>query len=220
MEERQVTVAGVSHKMAGLFMVMATQNPIEQAGTYPLPEAQMDRFLMHVVVRYPDEEAEGGIIRLVRGEEISKINKDLQAALGQQNESASKEIKANVAPRDLTEQKTIFEARAEIGNIEVPRKIEDYIVHLIFATRFPQRYSYDLKSFIRLGSSPRGTLALDRAARAHAWLQGQNEVTPDNIKAVIKNVLRHRITLTERVLADRITADDIIEDILEVVKIS
>jgi MoxR-like ATPase len=202
MEERQVTVAGVTHKVPELFMVMATQNPAGQEGTFPLPEAQMDRFLMHISVDYPDEEAEANIIRMVR-EEMSQKKKNV--------------VKTKT-DQVRTSQATIFAARDEIDRIPVPRVVEDYMVDLIFATRYPQRYTYELKSYIRIGASPRASLALDRCVRAHAWLRGQEEVKIENVKAMIKSVLRHRIMRAERALEHNISSDEIISDILCLVK--
>jgi len=204
MEERQVTAAGVSHKVPDLFMVMATMNPAGQEGTFPMPEAQMDRFLMHVHVSYPDEEAEANIIRLVR-EEMSQKEKNKKPVAK--------------AERIVTKQETIFAARAEIDKIHVPEAVEKYIVDLIFCTRYPQRYTYELKSFIKVGASPRGSLALDRCARTHAWIRGRDHVTVDDVQAVINSVFRHRLIRGERAIEHRITVDDIVEDILEMVKV-
>lgn len=202
MEERQVTIGGVGHKVPDLFMVMATMNPAGQEGTFPMPEAQMDRFIMHITVDYPDEEAEMNIIRLVRKEMSQKEKK----------KEKSKE------DRVLTSQKTIFAARAEIDEVKVPAHIERYIVDLVFATRYPQRYTYELKSFIRCGISPRGSLALDRCCRAHAWLQGKKEVDIDNVHAMIKGVFRHRLARGDRAVEHKISADDIVQEVLDLVK--
>jgi MoxR-like ATPase len=201
MEERQVTVAGKTHKVPDLFMVMATMNPAGQEGTYPMPEAQMDRFLIHVTVDYPDEEAEAGIIRLVR-DETSQENK-------------KKDIHGET--RNLTSQETIFAARAEIDKIKVPETVEKYMVDLIFATRYPQRYTYELKSFIKVGASPRGSLAMDRCTRTHAWLKGRDEANIEDVQSVIKSVLRHRLMRGERAIEHNITCDDIIDEMMELV---
>ncbi len=206
MEERQVTVAGNSYKMPDLFMVMATQNPAGQEGTFPMPEAQMDRFLMHVTVDYPDEEAEGNIIRLVR-EETSQANRT-------KDKKETKDVK-----KTETTQETIFAARAEIDKTTVPERVEKYIVDLIFATRYPQRYTYELKSFIKVGASPRGSLAIDRCARTHAWLNGQDTVEIENVQAVIRGALRHRLIRGERAIEHRITPDEIIGEVLELVPV-
>ncbi|MCB9978185.1 MAG: MoxR family ATPase [Rhodospirillales bacterium] len=207
MEERQVTVAGVGHKMPDLFLVMATQNPSDQAGTYPLPEAQMDRFLMHVRVNYPDEKAEGEIIRLIRAEEAAQ-------------NAAKKTGAKKEAPVEskLTSQQTIFDARAEINRVVVPEAVEKHIVDLIFATRYPQRYSYELRSLIRTGVSPRGSLALDRCARAWAWLRGRDVVTIDDVRTIAKGVLTHRIVIGHRAKEHGLKGDDVVDAVLDSVK--
>ena len=202
MEERQVTVAGSTHKMPPLFMVMATQNPVEQEGTYPLPEAQMDRFLMHVYIDYPDESAEAKIIRLVRGEEI--------AASGDQP----------AEPPPPIPQQAVFEARVEIGQVHVGEIVEQYMVDLIFATRYPDRYSEDLARWIQVGASPRGALALDRCARAHAWLNQRDHVLPDDVRAVVQDCLRHRLMLSFEASADGVSANDIINEIVKRVAVA
>jgi MoxR-like ATPase len=203
MEERQVTTGGKTHKVPDLFMVMATMNPAGQEGTFPMPEAQMDRFLMHVSVDYPKEEAEVDVIRLVRSE---------------QSQAARAKPKTK-EERILTPQQVIFDARGEIDKIWVPPEIERYMIDLIFCTRYPQRYTYELKSFIRVGASPRGSLALDRTSRTHAWLSGQEFVTAENVQAMIKSVLRHRLIRGDRAIEHRITTDDIIGDVLEMVPV-
>jgi MoxR-like ATPase len=208
MEERQITVAGVTYKMPPLFMVMATQNPVEQEGTYPLPEAQMDRFIMHVTVQYPDEEAEAQIIRLVRSEMSQKAVAEEQARED-----------SGTAKADALSQETIFAARGEIDQIAVPEAVEKYMVDLIFATRNPQKYNFELKSYIKVGASPRGSLALDKCARTYAWLHGRDTVTHDDVRAVVKAVLRHRIIRGDRALEHKITTDEIIDDILGLVQV-
>ena len=190
MEERQVTVAGKTHKLMPMFMVMATQNPIEQEGTYPLPEAQMDRFLMHVFITYPDDEAEKSVIRLVRGE------------------SASGSSDTDSLPP--IPQSAVFEARNEIAAVVIPEPMEDYTVSLVAATRRPAEFSEDLARYIQVGVSPRGSIALDKVSRAHAWLHGRNSVTPDDIRAVINDCIRHRIILSYEAQADGVTTDDVI----------
>ena len=174
MEERQITVAGTTHKLPDLFLVLATQNPIEQEGTYPLPEAQMDRFLLYVHVPYPPPENEGAILRLVRGEKSGTATE----------------------PPPAIPQNLIFQARKEVNGIHVSEAAERYIVDLIVATRHPEKIDEDLAKWIRLGASPRGTLALDAASRAHAWLHGQDFVSPENIRAVAPACLAHRIHLS------------------------
>ena len=200
MEERQITVAGQSHKLPELFMVLATQNPIEQEGTYPLPEAQMDRFLMHVMVEYPDEGSEVRILRLVRGEEgpATAVSGD----------------EAKIA------QEVVFEARREIQQIAVAEAIDTYIVALIAATRDPGRYSDQLQTWIHVGSSPRGGIALDKVSRAHAWLNGRDFVSPDDVRAVIPDCLRHRIMLSYEANADGITTDHVIKEIVTQVAVA
>ena len=198
MEERQVTVAGKTHVMPPLFIVMATQNPVEQEGTYPLPEAQMDRFLLHVYIDYGSEEDEGRIIRLVREEE----------------RAASAEAMPPVR------QEAIFEARHEIGSVAVSPVVERYMVDLIFATRYPDRYGEQLASWVRIGASPRGALGLDRCARAHAWLQGRDHVLPDDVRAVAHDVLRHRLTLSYEANADGVSANDVVDAILSQVAVA
>jgi MoxR-like ATPase len=203
MEERQVTALGESHKVPDLFMVMATMNPAGQEGTFPMPEAQMDRFLMHVTVTYPNEEAEAGIIRLVRKEMSQNYRK--------QDDKKKTE-------RPKTKQETIFAARGEIDLVTVPEYVEKYMVDLVFATRYPQRYTYELKSFIRVGVSPRGSLALDRCCRTHAWLMGRDAVAIEDVHAMIKSCFRHRIIRGERALEHKISPDDCVDEVLELVK--
>ncbi len=205
MEERQVTVAKKTHKLPDLFMVMATQNPIEQEGTYPLPEAQMDRFIMHVFIDYPSDEDEKKVYRLVRAEE-SESEKD-------------KESKGRKAKEELS-QDVVFKARKEIHNIHISENIEKYIVDLIFATRYPEKYSEDLKKWIQIGASPRGGIALDKCSRAHAWLNGNDFVSPDNIRAIVHNVLRHRINLSYQANASGITTDQVIDEIVKLVAVA
>ncbi len=208
MEERQVTVAGVSHKMADLFLVMATQNPVEQEGTFPLPEAQKDRFLMHVSVGYPDEASELEVVRLIRKEETQE----------QKAKKKAIEKAGGIDPDQIkTSQETIFAARAEIDKIHVPPHIEKYMVDLIFATRYPQRYTMELRTFILVGSSPRATIALDRTSRCLAWLKGRDTVDISDVHAMIKSCLRHRMIRGDRAVDHRITTDDIVEEILELV---
>ena len=204
MEERQVTVAAVPHKMPDLFMVMATQNPSTQEGTFPLPEAQMDRFIMHLTVDYPDEATEGRIIRLVR-EEQSQETKTVQ--------TGKKPEKKRIS------QDAIFAARSHVDKVAVPPHVEKYIVDLIFATRYPARYTYELKSYISLGASPRGTLAMDRCTRVVAWLAGRDYATIEDVQSVIKGVLRHRIAITDRGREHNVLTDELIDDILELVSV-
>jgi MoxR-like ATPase len=199
MEERQVTVSGTSHAMPDLFMVMATQNPIEQEGTYPLPEAQMDRFLMHVYVDYPDEDSEAKIIRLVRGEEQA-------ADTGAGSEPISQDV--------------VFEARKEIHAVHISEAIEKYMVALVFATRYPDRYSDDLARWIHVGVSPRGGIALDKCSRAVAWLEGRDHVTPDDVRTVLHTVFRHRLKLSYDASADGVSANDVVDALIKQVAVA
>ena len=198
MAERQVSVGSKTYPLPGLFMVMATQNPIEQEGTYPLPEAQLDRFLLHVVVDYPSIEAERRILQLAR------------------NEAASV---AATQPEIIT-QATITEARKEILAIHMAESVEDYIVHLINATRRPTQYSQELAGLIEYGASPRATIALDRCARAYAWLNGRDFVSPDDVQAVAHDVLRHRLILSFEAEATGTTPNNAIDKLLAAVPLS
>lgn len=195
MEERQVTVAGTTHQLPDLFLVLATQNPIEQEGTYPLPEAQMDRFLLYVQVSYPDGDNELEILRLVRGERTNRPQKQIE----------------QVSPE------AIFQAREEINGIHVAESAERFIVDLIMATRNPASFGGKIQKWIRLGGSPRATIALDSASRAHAWLAGQDFVSPENIRAMAPACLAHRIHLSYEAEAAGVTRTDVIEELLKVV---
>lgn len=197
MEERQVTVAGKTHKMPKLFIVMATQNPVEQEGTYPLPEAQKDRFLMHVNITYPDKASEIEVIRLVRGEKSGKKNEELDDT--------------------LISQEMIFAARDEIANVKSSEIVEQYIVDLIFATRYPEKYDEKLASYIDIGVSPRASLGLDQCSRVYAWLQGRDHTTPEDVRAVLHDVFRHRITPSYEAQSERVSNDDIIDTVLGLV---
>lgn len=203
MEERQVTVSGQTYKMPDVFLVMGTQNPGSQEGTFPLPEAQMDRFLLHLNVEYPDEETESQVIRLVRGEQSQQNKKD--GSFDQKPEIITFE--------------TILSARGEIDVIPVPDHVEKYMIDLVFSSRFPARYTYELKSYLSIGISPRGSLALDKAARAYAWLHGQDHVDIKAVQSVVKAVFRHRLGLSERAKEHDIHPDELIDDMLELVKI-
>ena len=202
MEERQITVAGKTHKMPDLFMVLATQNPIEQEGTYPLPEAQMDRFLMKVMIRYPDDASEVKVLRLVRSEEMP-------------TDKGSAETGENPIP-----QQAIFDARREIHNIHISENIEKYIIDLINGTRYPDRYGEPLSKWIQVGASPRGGISLEKASRAYAWLNGRDHVTPDDLRSIIQDVLRHRIILSYEANAAGVTPDQIIEELVRQVAVA
>ncbi len=199
MEERQVTVAGKTHPLPPLFMVMATQNPIEQEGTYPLPEAQMDRFLMHVLITYPPVTDEVEVIRLVRAEEIAATN----------GGPAEQKAKREPVPQDA-----VFAARREIGAIAVAEPMERYMADLVNATRVPAEFGDDLKRWIEIGASPRASLALDRCGRTHAWLNGRDYVDPADVRAIAPDVLRHRLKLTYEAQGEGISQDDVVAEIV------
>ena len=195
MAEKQVTAGRKTYALPDLFLVMATQNPIEQEGTYPLPEAQLDRFLLHLEVEYPDMESELEILRLNRGE-------------AQGNES--------VQPQEISQQ-TIFEARQEVLNIHMADTIEQYIIRLVMATRQPKQYSDQLDQWLDMGVSPRATIALDRCARAHAWLAGRDYVTPQDVQAMAFPVLRHRLLRSYHAQAEGVTANQVIAHLISLV---
>ncbi|WP_236237082.1 AAA family ATPase [Pseudomonas faucium] len=199
MEERQITVAGQSYPMPGLFMVLATQNPIEQEGTYPLPEAQMDRFLMKLQLDYPRPEDETQVLRLVREEDQASPDGTTQ-------------------PARLAQQ-VIFDARREVAQVHVAAAIDRYLIDLVNATRHPGDYDADLARWISIGASPRGGISLDRVSRAHAWLNGQDFVSPDNVRAVVHPVLRHRLQLSYDAITDGVGADQVIDRLLDKVAI-
>jgi len=193
MAERQITVGKVTHALPELFLVMATQNPIEQEGTYPLPEAQLDRFLMYVRIDYPDTVTEKQILRLSRYEFGHRGNQLAQ----------------------LVTQSDLFAARAEAMSLHMAEALEDYIVHLVMATRQPEKYSADLTKWIQYAASPRATIALDRCARSHAWLAGRDYVSPEDVQAIAPDVLRHRVLLSFEAEAAGVTSDDVIAELLK-----
>ena len=197
MAERQVTVGKNTYPLSELFLVMATQNPLEQEGTYPLPEAQLDRFLLHLSIDYPGAEHELDILRLTRGEALNEQQPVMQ----------------KISQSDL------FAARKEILGLYLAEPLEQYLVQLIIATREGAKLDAQLGSWIEFGASPRATIALDKCARAHAWLQGHDFVAPDDIQAVVHNVLRHRIILSYEAQADGITKDQVISRIVELVAV-
>jgi MoxR-like ATPase len=197
MAERQVSVGSETYDLPPLFLVMATQNPIEQEGTYPLPEAQLDRFLLHVNVDYPDAAAEAEILRLTRAE------------AGQ----------TSVTPPARLRQDTVFTARQEALALHMSAPVEQYMVQLVIASRSPERYSEQLASWIEYGGSPRATIALDRCSRAHAWLKGQDFVSPDDVQAVAADVLRHRLILSFEAEANGVTPDQVIQELLALVPV-
>lgn len=197
MAERQVTVGKTTYKLPELFLVMATQNPIEQEGTYPLPEAQLDRFLMHIDIDYPDAKTELAILKLTRGEALHQA----QAAIPELN------------------QKDIMDARKSILNIHLAPALEEYIVQLVIATRQPQKYDDQLAKWISFGASPRASIALDRCARAKAWLSGRDFVTPDDIQSIYFNVLRHRLLVSYEAEAEGLTSEKVLARILDFVAV-
>jgi MoxR-like ATPase len=202
MEERQVTVAGTTHALPPLFIVMATQNPIEQEGTYPLPEAQMDRFLMHVAIDYPSVDDEVDVVRLVRTEATA---------------ARHAESEEDVAP---IPQQVVFDARAEIDRIHVSDAVDRYVVGLVDASRHADKYDDDLGRLIEVGASPRGALALDKTSRAYAWLAGRDHVTPDDVRAVVHDCFRHRIKLSFEAHAENTSADDVIARLVQQVAVA
>ncbi|HFD33250.1 MAG TPA: MoxR family ATPase [Gammaproteobacteria bacterium] len=198
MGERQITVGRTTYQLPELFLVMATQNPIEQEGTYPLPEAQLDRFLMHVHIDYPDVDSERKILNLVREQAL--------------NNHVSEVMKVE----EIT-QLDIFKARNEVLQMHMADTVENYIVQLIAASRNPSAYSEELSRWIDFGASPRGTIALDRCARAHAWLSNRDYVAPEDVQAIAYDVLRHRILLTFEAEAEGVTPDDVIQTLIKLV---
>jgi len=194
MAERQITVGKITYPLPELFMVMATQNPIEQEGTYPLPEAQLDRFLMHVSIDYPEASAEKKILQLARLE--------------------AKNISDSTVTLDRISQQSIFDARNEILDIHMADNLEEYLLQLVLATRNPGIYGDDMASWLLYGASPRATIALDRCSRAHAWLDQRDFVSPDDIQAIAFDVLRHRVILSYEAEADGITPDIFIQELI------
>ena len=198
MAERQVSVGGKQYKLPELFMVMATQNPIEHEGTYNLPEAQLDRFLMHIIIDQPNASTEHKILRLVRQEEMNDDKKERQKI-------------CTVRIDD------IMAARREAYEVHCSNAVEEYLVQLIMATRHPEKYDDELRGTIAFGASPRATIALDKCSRIHAWLAGRDFVTPEDIHAVVYDVLRHRIILSFEAQAGGLNADAVIAKLLKVV---
>lgn len=192
MAERQITVGNKTYDLSELFLVMATQNPLEQEGTYPLPEAQLDRFLMHIEIDYPDAQTELEILRLTRREDLHQ---------------------GQAKPMALS-QATIMQARQDVLGLHVQPQIEEYIVQLVMATRHPDKFQNQLKNHIAMGVSPRATIALERCARAHAYLQGRDFVAPDNVQTVFHNVMRHRLPLTYEAQANGVSVNGVLDNIL------
>ena len=194
MAERQITVGSETYKLPEIFLVMATQNPLEQEGTYPLPEAQLDRFLMHVRVDFPNAAEEKLILELTRAE--ARSHADHQPALA------------------VISQQSLLEARDAVLDIHLDDSLEDYIVEIVMATRSAERYGEELAGWIEHGASPRATMALDRCARAYAWLNDRDYVVPEDIQLLAPDVLRHRIILSFAAEAEGMTADSCIATIL------
>ena len=199
MGERQVSIGRETYPLPELFLVMATQNPIEQEGTYPLPEAQLDRFLMHIEVDYPSIEAEREILKLVRAEAQQQHNIEVITPLSQAD---------------------LMDARQQVLAIHMSSNVEEYIVQLIMATREPSTYDPELASWLEYGASPRGTIALDRCARAYAWLRGKDFVSPDDVQSVIHDVLRHRLILSFEAEAGGISPNQVIDTLLKHVPVA
>ena len=193
MAERQVSIGSQTYELPSLFLVMATQNPIEQEGTYPLPEAQLDRFLMHVRVSYPDAGAERAILQLARSEAGGTHSR----------------------PESTVSQADIFSARKAVLDIHMAAAVEEYIIQLIVGTREPDRYDSELAGWLEYGASPRATIALDRCARANAWIAGRDYVNPDDVQAVALDCLRHRLIVSFEAEAAGVTSDQIIERLIE-----
>ncbi len=201
MAERQITVGNTSYPLPPLFLVMATQNPIEQEGTYPLPEAQLDRFLLHVFIDYPALNYEKQILDLARGE--------ARGELGEQQQSVA----------ELLSQEDLFEARRQVLDIHMSEAVEEYLLQLVLATRNPGSYSEQLAGWIEYGASPRASIGLDRSARAHAWLAGRDYVSPEDIQSMAFDVLRHRLILNYEAEAEGVTPDRFISELVALVPV-
>lgn len=198
MEEHQVTVGNQTHSLPDLFIVMATQNPLEQAGTYPLPEAQLDRFLLHVIIDYPSEQ-----------EELEILKRDRQFHFGED----AKKVDSRLQPE------TVLQARREVAEIHIEPTLDEYIVKLVNATRKPEQWIDGWQGFVEFGASPRATLALSRAACAYAYLQGRDYVIPDDVIDLAADVLRHRLQPSFTARAESVDADAIIRKLLEIIPI-
>ncbi len=201
MSEQQISVGHQTYDLPSLFMVMATQNPIEQEGTYPLPEAQLDRFLMQVLIDYPDASREAEILRLVR------------------EENRERSSQRNSAPTTRLPLDTVFAARREVLDVHMGENIEDYIVRLVTSTRTPESHTEELRRWIAYGASPRATIALDACSRAHAWLHGRDYVSPADVQGVVHDVLRHRILLSYEAEADGVKSADIVDRLLQLIAV-
>ena len=195
MAERQITIGRETYALPELFLVMATQNPLEQEGTYPLPEAQLDRFLMHVKITYPTREEERRILALARDE-------------------AGQPIPVDSISQPVVDQSQLFQARRDVLAVHMSEALEQYVLELVFATRDPSPYGADLASWLQYGASPRATIALDRCARAHAWLAGRDYVSPDDVQQMAPDILRHRVILNYEAAADGVTPDTFIDTLM------
>ena len=202
MGEHQISVGSTTYPLPRPFLVMATQNPIEQEGTYPLPEAQLDRFLMHVFIGYPDVKAENAILELAR----------LQAK--------TTFTSSETMPPVTLSKAAVQTAQKEVLNIHMAKPVQEYLVQLVLASRNPSAYSPQLAKWISYGGSPRATIALDRCARAYAWLKGNDYVSPEDIQNVALDVLRHRILLSYEAEAEGITPDHVIHELITQVPVS
>jgi MoxR-like ATPase len=195
MEERQITAGSKTYPLSDLYLVMATQNPLEQEGTYPLPEAQLDRFLLYIKIDYPDADAERRILAL--------------------NRSEARRRRSSPAPQpDVLTAQTLFEAREEVLGVHMSEPVENYLLSLVLATRNPGPYGDDLASLLQYGASPRATIALDRASRAYAWLNQRDFVSPDDVQAIAKDVLRHRVLLRFEAEAQGLDSDAVIDELV------
>jgi len=201
MAERQITVGNKSYSLPELFLVMATQNPIEQEGTYPLPEAQLDRFLLHVLIDYPAAEYEKQILHLARAEAMQVHQGD-------------------AADRLPLSQEMLFSARQQVLQIHMAQNVEDYLLQLVLATREPGFYSEELARWIEYGASPRASIGLDRCARAHAWLAGKDYVGPEDVQEMAYDILRHRLILNYEAEAEGVTADRFIHELIQRVPVA
>lgn len=197
MAERQVSVGRETYKLPEIFMVMATQNPIEQEGTYPLPEAQLDRFLMHVSIGYPDHGSEKQILSLARGEALS----------------------AAPSPTSEISQESILQARKEVLQVHMADAVEEYLIQLVLATRQPEKYNDKLSGWLEYGGSPRATIAIDRCARANAWLAQRDFVSPDDVQSVLHDCMRHRLILSYEAEAEGVTTDQVIDELIRQVAV-
>ncbi|MGC2166828.1 MAG: MoxR family ATPase [Gallionella sp.] len=200
MAERQITVGTTTYPLPKLFLVMATQNPIEQEGTYPLPEAQLDRFLLHVKVDYPQADSERKILQLARSE-------------------ASQQIQGNAPAFKQLSHEMLFVAREEVLKLHMAENLERYLIEIILATRNPAAYKPALANWIQWGASPRATIALDRCARAHAWLAGRDYVGPEDIQTMAYDVLRHRVLLSYEAEAEGNTPDQFVETLIDLIPV-